>query len=99
MVLVKTRVYAKIACESRQEARRSDNNTAKWYEERLPNWFKRNMPYLYMSSTGQRVVGLTLYHEIAASNALFWDAAGNVCRQSDNGYQMMYYELAIRHTV
>ena len=43
--------------------------------------------------------GLALYNEKAASNISFWDATGSVCQRSDDGKQMLYYDLAIRHLV
>ena len=100
-----SRVYAQIACESRQEARRSDNILSSLLSQQHD--MKKDCPTGFIQKICAKPLyviywskgGLALYHERAASNALFWDATGSVCRRSDDGKQMLYYELAIRHPV
>ena len=100
-----SRVYSQIACESRQEGRKHDDTLQSLLYQQED--MKKNGAigfiqkicakplYLYYWSEA----GLILYHEKASTNTLFWDATGSVCRRTDDGKQMLYYELALKHPV
>ena len=100
-----TRVLNQIACESRQEGRKSNDQLSSLIALRedmkkdCENGFiqKISAKPLYVCYWSKN--GILMYHERASSNALFWDATGSVIRRTEDGKQMLYYELAIRHPV
>ena len=100
-----SRVYTQIACESRQNGRKHDDTLQSLLYQQED--MKQNCSigfiqkicakplYVYYWSKA----GLILYHEKANTNTLFWDATGSVCRRTDDGKQLLYYELALKHPV
>lgn len=43
--------------------------------------------------------GIEIYNDRAKTSALVWDATGSIVRNSENGKQFIYYELAVNNPV
>ena len=97
-----SRVYAQIACESRQASCKSDDTLSNLITQQ--KYMKKNCPVGFIQNLCAKPVyvfhwskcSLVLYHERAAGNALFWDATGSACRRTEDDKQMLYYEPAIQ---
>ena len=100
-----SRVFAQIACESRQDGRKHDDTLQSLLYQQED--MKRSCSVGFIQKVCAQPLyvfywskaGLTLYHEKSSTNALFWDATGSVCRRNHDGKQMLYYKMAIKHPV
>ena len=96
-----TRVFCKISSESHSR-HRADNVCINSLQVIMNN-MKSESGYGFIQKISAvpfyilfwSLEGLKLYHKLAHSLPLFWDATGNVVRRGEDGKQFLYYELTI----